>query len=178
MRTETKVITYYQFDELSETAKDKAVRSLFDINVDYHWWENITEHDAKQIGLEISEFDIDRGNRIKGQFIESAEDCANKILAEHGEKCQTYLTACEYIKDRSKLIEHYSDGITLDEVAEGNEDKFDEDCDQLDGEFLRSILEDYLILLRKEYEYLTSEEAIIDQLRLNEYEFDEDGNLL
>lgn len=33
-------------------------------------------------------------------------------------------------------------------------------------------------LLEKEYEYLTSEEAIIETIKSNEYEFDESGNLL
>ena len=32
-------------------------------------------------------------------------------------------------------------------------------------------------MLRNEYEYLTSEEAVIESIRANEYEFTEDGKL-
>jgi len=32
-------------------------------------------------------------------------------------------------------------------------------------------------MLQKEYEYETSEEAIVETIKANEYEFTEDGNL-
>jgi len=51
MRTiRTKV---YQFSELSEQAKQKAIEWGYDLNVSYGWWESVYE-DAEQIGLQFS----------------------------------------------------------------------------------------------------------------------------
>lgn len=43
----TKVITLYEFNELSEDAKKKAIESLRDCNVDYNWWEDNYQDFAK-----------------------------------------------------------------------------------------------------------------------------------
>ena len=45
------------------------------------------------------------------------------------------------------------------------------------AEFRRSILEDYRIILQTEFEYLTSEEAIVEIIEANEYEFTADGHI-
>lgn len=168
---ETKV---YKFGELSDDAKKKVIEKLWDLNVDYEWWENVYE-DAKRIGLEITEFDLDRGSYVHGEFIWSAEETAEEILKEHGKQCETFTTALNYLESRSALVHKYSDGIEIDRVAEGNEHEFDDECDELDRDFLKSLCEDYRIILSKEYDYLTSEEAIIESIQANEYEFTEHG---
>jgi len=170
---ETKV---YQFSELSDEAKEVAIENLADINVDYGWWD-CTYEDAARIKLRITEFDLDRNRHCAGEFIEDAKDVASAILNQHGNKCETYQTARGYLDERAELVKKYSDGKELDVVAEDNEWDFDNDCDELNAEFFRSILEDYSIILQKEYEYLTSEEAIIETIEANEYEFTEDGIL-
>lgn len=43
-------------------------------------------------------------------------------------------------------------------------------------EFLNDILEDYRVMLQKEYEWRGSREQIIESIEANEYEFDENGN--
>ena len=131
--------------------------------------------DAEEAGIKITEFDIDRGSYVKGHFLSGAEEAAHKIVDSHGKMCETYKTAKEYLQDRDNLVEKYSDGIKKDEVAGDNEYEFDAECDELDAEFLRSVLEDYRIILSKEHDYLTSEEAIIETIEANEYEFTEDG---
>ena len=96
MRTIETVV--YNFDELSEEAKKKAIESMADINVDYEWYEFIYE--------------------------------------------------------------------------------FDKELDTLEYNFQQSLSEDYLSMLKKEYEYKTSEEAIIETIKANDYEFTEDGKLV
>ena len=156
MRTiRTKV---YKFDELTQTAKDTVIQKLSDINVDYDWWES-TYEDAKNAGLQINSFDIDRGSYCKGEFIQDADYCAEKILQEHGNTCETYKTAANYMEERSKL----------------NIDEQEDELSDLDSEFLKSICEDYRIMLSNEYDYLTSEKAIIETIQANEYEFTADG---
>jgi hypothetical protein len=172
MRTvRTKV---YKFDELQPEAKNKAIQQFSDINVDYEWW-NFTYEDADNIGLKIKGFDIDRGSYCKGEFVDSAYYVANKIKENHGETCETYKTAIAFIAEWDALVSKYSDGVTTDKVAEDNEYDFDNEAEDLESEFLKSICEDYRIILSKEYDYLTSEEAIIETIRSNEYEFTKDG---
>lgn len=66
MRTiKTKV---YQFSELSEQAKKKAIEWGYDINVCHEWWEVIYE-DAAEIGLKLTGFDIGRGQDCEGEFM-------------------------------------------------------------------------------------------------------------
>jgi type I restriction-modification system DNA methylase subunit len=54
MRTETTTRTLYTFDELSETAKEKALEVYRDINLNFDWWDG-TYEDAKNIGLKIDD---------------------------------------------------------------------------------------------------------------------------
>lgn len=168
----TKTITLYQFDELSENAKKRALEIMIEINVDYEWWDS-TYEDAARIDLKITSFDMDQ--YCNGEFLSSASECANKILKEHGEKCETYKTAKQFLEDRDALVEKYSDGKVKCTVMEENIYDFDNECDELEEEFLKSLLEDYRIMLRNEYEYQMSDEAIIETIRANEYEFTEEG---
>lgn len=172
MRTvRTKV---YKFDELQPEAKNKAISQFSDINVDYEWWQFVYE-DAANIGLKIKEFDIDRGGYCKGEFVDSAYDVANKIKENHGEMCETYKTAIAFIAEWDALVVKYSDGIDTSKVLEDNEQEFDGNAERIEREFFKSICEDYRIMLSKEHDYLTSNEAIIESIISNEYEFTKDG---
>ena len=166
-------IKIYKFNELSDEAKETAIENWREDGIGYGWWD-CTYEDAEQAGLKLTEFDIDRGGYCKGDFVKYAENTANKILAEHGEECETYQTATDFINESAKLLEKY-----LPELDEGgydeNESERDEAQQELDAEFLRSILEDYRIMLQNEYEYLNSDEAISETIECNEYEFTEDG---
>jgi|GEM_PF-1132901 len=171
----TKTITLYDFKELSESAKQKAIEKLYDINIDYEWYDS-TYEDAKNIGLKITGFDIDRARYCNGNFIKDANYTANKIKSEHGVNCETYKTADTFLQNWDKLVAKYSDGDG-EKVLPENEYKFDTEADELEDEFLKSILEDYRIILSKEYDYLTSKAAIIETINANEYTFTEDGTL-
>ena len=168
---ETKV---YQFSELSDKAKESAVNNMANINIDYEWWEN-TFYDAEHTALlRITSFDTDRD--CSGDFIEYAEDTAKKIIAEHGEQCETYQTATNYLKECAELQQQYPEKLDED-LDDLNKYTREQAREEIDDEFLKSILEDYWIILRKEYEYLSSEEAIIETIEANEYEFTEDGEI-
>ena len=166
----------YQFDELTDGAKQKAIENLYDLNVDHDWWQ-FTYEDAEQIGCKIQGFDLDRANYCNLIFNDSPEDVARDILKEHGQKCETYKTAKQFLNDRDNLVSKYSDGKNTDKVIEENEYDFDNELDELEEEFKKSLSEDYRIILQHEYEYLTSEESIIETIEANEYEFNEDGSL-
>jgi len=142
MRIDKKETKVYPFDELTDEAKEVVIQNLRSINVDYDWWEYLYE-DAKTVLLKIDGFDLGRNRSCTGSFIEAADDTAKAILENHSEACDTYQTASRYLEERCELVEKYSDGITIDVVAEDNEYDFDNKCDDLNAEFLQSILEDY-----------------------------------
>jgi hypothetical protein len=161
----------YKFSELSEQAKEKVIDSFYYVNVEYDWYDSVYS-DAAEIGLKITGFDIDY---CEGEFTMSGSEVADKIISNHGEVCETYKTAKEFLNDWSKLVEKYSDGVKLHQVAEDKEWDFDQESDELEEEFKKSLLEDYRIILTKEYEYLTSREAIIETIACNDFEFTREG---
>jgi hypothetical protein len=147
-------IKVYQFDELDEKAQQKALEHFYDINVDYEWWEWMYE-DAERAGIKITSFDIDR-REINGEFTDSATIVAEKIMEDHGPDSETYKIAKKFMEDYDALPE-------------------EESTDELENEFQSEILEEYLDMLRKEYEYKTSKEAIIETIKAKELKFREDG---
>lgn len=167
-------VNIYKFSELSERAKQTAINNLSDINTNYEWWECVYE-DANEIGLKINGFDLDRGNGCSGYLTEDFMRVITLLRNSHGEMCDTYKTADKYLKEYNNLVAKYSDGVKLDTVAEENEYDFDNEADELETKFLNSILGDYAKMLRDDYEYLTSDKAIIETIEANNYEFTEDG---
>ena len=168
-------ITLYNFKELSQEAQKKALNELAYTNVEYcNWWES-TYYDAENIGLKIDGFDIDRRSYLNAEFVDSAYSTANKIVKEHGNGCTTYKISKEFITNWDDLVSKYSDGNFLKEVLQENNDKFDSEADELETDYLNSLCNEYLKMLRNEYEYLTSEKAIIETIEANEYDFTIDG---
>ena len=172
MKTVTTTTNVYNFNELNNTAKEVAILHHRDINIEENWWQYVYD-DAENIGLKLTIFDI--YGYCEGKFIDSLEFTAEKTMLEHGQHCETYKTAANFLADKAKLVAKHSDGIKIDIVKEGNEDIFDDECNDIEFEFKKSILEYYRIMLQKQYEYLTSDESITETILANEYEFTEDG---
>jgi hypothetical protein len=170
-------ITIYKFQELSEEAQEKALRNLYDLNVDHEWWD-FTYEDAATVGIKLTGFDVGRGQSITGD-IEDEYFTALRILEEHGKECETYKTAEAFTSLWAKLIKKHSDGVKTNKVAEENIEAFHEELEESNivDEFKKAILEDYLVILSKEYEYLTSDEAIKETIEANDYDFTEEGDL-
>ena len=164
-------INVYKFNELSEEAQQKALDHLFDLNVDYNWWEDIYE-DAAEAGLKITSSDIDRKD-ITGEFNLSACEVAQNILNSHGESCETYKTAYNFMDEWNPIFADYMDESSDNYESSDSESKMID----LESEFLNDLLQDYLIMLDHEYDYKTSKEAIIESIEANEYDFTEDGKL-
>jgi hypothetical protein len=165
----------YLFNELNEEAKEKAISNNSDINVNFNWWQSSYE-DAENVWLKIASFNTESKD-ITGNFLNntSAYEVAIKIIKEHGEDCETHKTAQTFITDYDNLVCRHSDKINTEIVSEENNDLFDSECDDLESEFLKDLLQDYLIILKNECEYLQSNEAIKETLIANENEFTIDG---
>lgn len=167
-------IKIYKFNELSEASQKKAISNLWDINVDYSWWEFIYE-DAASIGLKITEFD--RANYCKGELMHSLTEVCDLITANHGEECETFKTAKLYRNEWNKLVEEHSDGINKNKVCEDKGYDFDKLADELEKQFRLSLCEDYRIILQKEHKFRTSEQAIKETIISSAYDFTADGKM-
>lgn len=157
MREITTTTKVYTFNELSESAQDRAIDSLRYAQVDYGWWEAIYD-DALTVGVRITEFDLDRSRHANGELGFMPVDVANLIMSEHGPDTDTFKLAAEY----------------LDEVQY----TLDDELSDLDQNFKYDLLECYSVMLQNEYECLTGDESIKELIEINEYEFNETGGLI
>ena len=158
MRTITTEV--FTFEELSDESKEKA-RDWFQAGNDFDFeWDCIKE-DAATIGLILSAWDY--GRYAKGSFISEAKDTAEKIMKEHGQDCETFKTASDYLEEVKAL-----------EDTEDNEDALE----SADTEFLKSMLEDYRIMADKQHDYINSDEAVDENIIINEYEFTKEGKII
>ena len=150
----------YEFQELSDAAKRTAINEYRDINTDYDWYA-ATYDDAESIGLEIKGFDL-YANRIQAELIQSVAQCCEDIIAAHGESTSTYelaVSAKQWLEDAEKV----------------DDAEFDDEINVVEERFRRALSSAYLSLLKDEIEYLESDEAIIEAIEANEYEFYENG---
>lgn len=180
----TKTITLYSFEELSEDKQDKVIETLSDVNVDHDWWDHAYQ-DAANIGLKIEEFDLYRGI-VKGGLTFYLLDACKSIRMNHGKECDTFKTASDYheayiaafvewhgtqTQQPSPSTSHWK---PVDWLAEF---KFEDKAQDIEVDFAKALLEDYRIILEKEYRWLTSREAIVETIDANGYLFNKDGTL-
>ena len=178
-------VTVYSFDELSDEAKERALSESRYINVEYNWWEwsdtfGTIRTAGKLLGLEIGDISFDTDlycifnadyeyvcgavKAVRDEFPHATDlhDVARKL--QDLQKRHFYSLSCAVKEGRT--TNRYSCF------------RFGEDyeCD------LGDIIDDFAywarILLRNEYEWLTSDEAVKEMITANEYEFDEAGKLV
>ena len=162
----------YQFNELNESAKENAINNLYSINVDNEWWE-YTFEDAKEIGLKISAFDIDRRNYITATLNISLCESCQEIINNHGECTDTYKLAIDTMNEWQPVFNEYMDENSLHYESSEYEEKLIE----IEEEYTKNLSECYLSMLKNEYEYLTSAKFIIETIEANDYYFTQDGKL-
>lgn len=171
MREITVVTKVYKFEELSDKGKEKALENLWDLNVDYEWWEGVYE-DAAQIEMDITEFDLDQ-KRYCNAKIPLPLETARLILENHGETCDTYKLAKEFLNGVEKA--ESSAQNCFFEVYD--EYKLEGEIEDLEATFKKVLCKEYASMLQKEYEYLTSKEGILESIESNDYDFTEDGEI-
>ena len=169
------VTKVFEFDELDDAAKDKAREWYREGAIDHDWWENTFE-DASRIGLRITSFDLGRGENITGEFkyFDQARQCASLIMSEHGLNCRTFKTAESFLSAMKALDEEIAKADGDNEESPDYE-VWQDKRGELEEEFLRSLLRDYLHILRDEMEFLMSDEQVDESIRINEYTFTETG---
>lgn len=162
----------FKFEELSDEAKERAIEEFRYVNVDYEWWECVYEM-ANEIGFTITSFDIDSRNNITGELSISILESFKLIRKNWSRNSELYKISKKYVRDFIKAYRKWKgddEELTVDEFISEDEAR-DLECD-----YKKDILEEFLYILRKEYEYQTSDEAIKEFLIDNENEFYQNGS--
>jgi hypothetical protein len=174
-------LTLYSFSELSDESKENAIKNNINCNVDYVWWAGVYA-DAKELGLIITESDTYHST-IDGRLELSLLESCKVVRKNHGKHCDTFKIAKQYLSEYcSAFVEWLSYQDTEDEEDWTRLDWFDdfessEEAEDITNNYKLAMLEEYIVLLRKEYDYLTSEEAIVETINANEWLFEESGDL-
>lgn len=194
MKTITTHTNVYKFDELSEKAQDKAVENLYDINVGDDFWydyDGKTGFSQEEIDLlhknglakdhkipdELIDhdeiyFDIDRGSYIQLVNPSFSDSEVARCFCGISKRIWSLLEHRFYVTDRRN-------GDTKIEFSYCGNKEFKavnaaiEQAEERINEKIQEVLSD----LRKNYDYLTSREAIIETIKANDYDFTEDGKL-
>lgn len=194
-------ITAYQFAELSDKAKQKALEKMYDINVHDDWFDSVYE-DFKMIceclGITLS-------SRRSGKFDEpciyfsgfssqgdgacfegsySYKKGASKAIRDHAGLDKELHRIADDLQALQKAnfyqvrsdISQWGNYFSIRVNSERNDYK--EFAGDTENEF-KQLFQDLCSWLYKtleaEYDYMTSEAAIIETIEANEYEFDENG---
>jgi len=193
---ETKV---YQFDELSDEAKEKARDWWRDGGLDYQWWDGVYEHYKERIresGFEVTEmyfsgfwsqgdgamFEYDGlEDNLKEEFISNLNISPMR---------KDWLRNNIYISGSGKQSGHYNHENSCAhkirwEVDNGDLhwstafykwlEAFAEDFEDFVIEKYKDIARDLYRALEEEYEYKMSNEHVDEIIRINKYEFTEEG---
>lgn len=187
-------IKAYTYEELDEAAKEKVLESMYDLNVDYDWWEFAYDY-IREAGLilgidvKVEGFDLDRGSYItlNGSY-SYQKGAVAAIRAEYGQDHDLVEIAEELQKAQRPMfyqacadlspIRGYGGGtrINVDPYGDMYNDDYIVDNAHTIEEPLRDFVNWALSVLESEYEYLTSREAIEESIIANEYLFTENGN--
>ena len=169
----TKEIDYFTFEELDEVIQQKVLDTYSYINVDgFDWWKFCYE-DAANVGIKITSFDIDLASYCTFDKNYDIEDIAENIIAGHGKQCETYKHSIDFLKNYDRINKE------IDTCYENDldDDNLNDELGCLIETFEMSLSGLYLELLKREYHYLISDEAIKETIILNEYYFTSDGEI-
>lgn len=191
----------YKFNELSSEVKKEVLKRYRYIMVeDYDWAKDILDY-AEGAGFDICEVDINR-DYIKLKFKEGEETVLSsikKICRNFDKEEEIYKLAKEYYDEIIKYFKEDEEiqefmqaqkcpitilDMKIDEFIEHYPDSMLEDIarywlvdDRYRDAYLRDMGNLFLSVLEDEFNYLISDEFIIDMFEANDYEFFETGKV-
>jgi len=186
MKTKTIKIKIYSFNELSNEVKEKILEEYRDINVNYSAWADVVIDEWKMKLKDLGYFNVEiyysgfycQGSgayftgkvdvnewikkhkaktRFKKLLKEIEQGCFYEIRINHGYRYKMY-------------VEYEAEGMS--DKAYGQLKEVVNWIEQEAYELSEKIYKD----LEREYEYLISDEAVIDTIKENNFEFLEDGS--
>lgn len=198
MKTITKEFTIYEYLDIlsNEDLKQKILQKYYDINTDFNWFEDTLEDwktKLEAIGFINPEINFTGFNSQGDGASFTCEYIDIKKIAIHSELFTNREINALYALWNNGYIEaaikrstyHYYHKYTItNEFYDGQMlirwthlqkivDRLREYIDNL----ILTLSDAIYKQLETEYEYLTSEEAILETIQANNYEFYEDGSI-
>lgn len=201
----TKTVNLYTFNELSDSAKEKARDWWRSASCDDSFWSECTIDETKEqgrnMGLDIDEVyfrgfwsqgdgacfvgswnacDVKAGETAKDWGDSPATKEIRRIAAEFEEFAKTWPESSFKVEHRGHYSHEFctSFDVSLGEDADNNEEVSPEQWREA-CDFIIETARDYMRWiyrqLEKEYEYQNSNEVIDEALENNEYTFTEEG---
>ena len=158
-------INVYKFDELDKQTKEKVINNNRYINVEDTFWYDWIQDDFNRLGLEIENFDISRGGYVN-IYISNLEDTSKNIIKEFGDSVHIKQTAKSYIDEYNKIQANFK-----------NDEDIEREVEILDDQYIKRYSDNILSYLRDEYDYQISDEAIIETIEANDYNFTWNGEI-
>ena len=193
MRTELKCRTLYKYSELDEAAQERARDWWRQGGLDYEWYDFIYE-DAKEIAA-LMGVEIDRiffrgfssqgdGACFEGSYyykkgaLKAVQSYAPNDNTLHGiaanlqeAQRKAFYGLYAHVKHSGH---HYHEYCTSFDVRHDERDVSDDEEDVI-KEALRDFMRWIYIRLEKEYDWLLSDESVVEAIEANEYEFEFNG---
>ena len=198
-------VNLYTFEELSPEAQKKAIEKYHDINVDYNWWEfiyeNFTEKNNKYFDIDKIYFSgfYSQGDgamfeykNVTKSFLFSIIDGLNlpnwkkEILKNvdfsfYGDHSGPRSNFYCHENTAAHFCDWYEPRLNYDKMNCNNiEDFLHDHLNIIQKEVIfkyKNLCRELYRNLEKEYNFLTSEEAIKETLICNDYEFTSDGEI-
>lgn len=158
-------IKVYKFDELDKQTKEKVIDNYRHINVEDTFWYDWIKEDFIRLGLEIRSFDLDRGSFAE-IHIDDFEQTSKNIIDEFGDSVLIKQTAKNYLKELEEIVSNFKE-----------DEDVDRELEILDEEYQKEYSEDILSYLRANYESDISDEAVINTIEANDYDFTTNGKI-
>lgn len=187
MPREIKMVVY-KFSELGENAQNRAIENLSSVNTDYDWWDfdgllDLTQKEMNDRRIKLEEYpnslfsyDTIYFDIYKQEYLHFV-----KLRVNNDEIFRKWLKipkvlweklGYDFIDTNRTTTIFFVASDPLRYFTEKQGEILDRAKDIFDNK-----VQEALVLLRNEYEYRTSREAIIETIEANGYEFYEDGTL-
>jgi len=152
-----KKINVYEFDELDKEAQKTAIKKCRYINVDYDWHDYLVDDLKEDLGIEFNTIYWSICEYVV--IIEPHVIDERKFLKSIGVDLRTRV-AREYIEN----------GIEIETSYRGHGYNYIPNDYEL-TQLLNNKLNKFLLTLGEEYYYLTSDESVIESIKVNKYFF-------
>lgn len=192
---ETRTYTVYKFKELPDAAKEKALERYRNLNVEFvDWSEFVTDsfkEKAENMGFEVKAMPFSgfwsqgdgariEVSKVDWQILAKTDKdfkrltWLDKIGILHG---QTYLNGYGHHSCHEK-----GQYFRIESDTEGNHNypkinAYVKECEAAIEKILNQMGREYYFGLQKEFEYLTSDEVLIECFESNDYFFTENGEI-
>lgn len=177
-------VALFSFDELSDEVQEKVIAAVCHQDLYDGWYGPIYE-DAENVGLQIREFDLYRGT-IRGEMSKSLPEVYKRIRNNYGVTTEIFKTArkfhniyittfVKWCKVQIQLFppDDFTSPWKRTEMFE--EFNAEDEAYEIELDFKRALLEEYRIILQKEYDYLTSRKKVVEDLLESDYLFTKNG---